>query len=243
MEQVKSYADSRLLNGCIYCGGPANTREHVPSKVFLDKPYPENLPIVNACLECNNGFSSDEEYAATFIEVVSSGTLDTSKIKRERIIEILERTPSLKSRIQHSIIRNSSTTTFNMEVERIKRIIIKLAQGHVAFELSEQCEDTPYSIWWGDINKMTEEEQKNFASDTIVDILSEIGSRHSRKLMIVETLLKDVNDNIKKVEVIVNPWIEVQENRYEYITDIVGHLIRVKLLIGGYFACQVVWSS
>lgn len=160
MEQVTSYADSRLLNGCIYCGGLANTREHVPSKVFLDKPYPENLPIVNSCFECNNGFSSDEEYVSAFIEVVSSGSLDINKIKRERIINILERTPSLKSRIQASITKYPSATVFHMEVDRIKRILIKLAQGHVAFELSEQCTSFPFSIWWGDINQMTEQQKQ-----------------------------------------------------------------------------------
>jgi hypothetical protein len=43
MEQLKSYADNRLVNGCVYCGGPEETRDHVPSRVFLDPPYPENL--------------------------------------------------------------------------------------------------------------------------------------------------------------------------------------------------------
>src|SRR5438105_2056850 len=35
MDQLKSYADDRLINGCVYCGGPEETRDHVPSRVFL----------------------------------------------------------------------------------------------------------------------------------------------------------------------------------------------------------------
>ena len=37
-------------SGCIYCGKPANTREHVPSKTMLIEPFPENLPTIPACL-------------------------------------------------------------------------------------------------------------------------------------------------------------------------------------------------
>lgn len=45
-----------------YCGEKANTREHCPSKVFLSKPYPSDLPTVPACEKCSNGFFSDESY-------------------------------------------------------------------------------------------------------------------------------------------------------------------------------------
>jgi hypothetical protein len=47
---------------CVYCGEAADTREHCPSKVFLAKPYPSDLPVVPACEKCNNGFSADELY-------------------------------------------------------------------------------------------------------------------------------------------------------------------------------------
>ena len=51
---------------CIYCGAESGTREHVPSKVFLDEPYPEDLPVLPACFNCNNGFSDDEAYVFNF---------------------------------------------------------------------------------------------------------------------------------------------------------------------------------
>ena len=34
---------------CVYCGDKADTREHCPSKAFLNKPYPTDLPTVPAC--------------------------------------------------------------------------------------------------------------------------------------------------------------------------------------------------
>ena len=59
-------------NGCIYCGKPATTREHTPSKAFLLEPYPENLPTIPACFECNNGYSEDENYVSCFLDVLKS---------------------------------------------------------------------------------------------------------------------------------------------------------------------------
>lgn len=64
MDQLHNYADNRLVVGCIYCGGRDDTKEHVPSRVLLDEPLPENLPVVYACRSCNNGYSKVEEYFA-----------------------------------------------------------------------------------------------------------------------------------------------------------------------------------
>lgn len=33
--------DSRLVGGCVFCGGEPGTRDHVPSKVLLDDPLPK----------------------------------------------------------------------------------------------------------------------------------------------------------------------------------------------------------
>ncbi|MEB8013724.1 hypothetical protein [Citrobacter braakii] len=243
MEQIKSYVDSRLLNGCIYCGGFADTREHVPSKVFLDIPYPENLPVVDACLACNNGFSSDEEYFSAFIEVAYSGTTDLQKIRREKIAMLLKRSPALSARILNAIVISSSKIEFHMELERIKRVIVKLARGHAAFELGECCSHEPSYIWWGDLNLLGEEQRKEFCAPTKIDLLGEIGSRHSRRIDVVELSLCDVDErNLKKISIFINHWIEVQENRYRYISDIIDGGVRIKMIIGGYFACEVTWS-
>jgi hypothetical protein len=46
MQQLRSYADERLVASCVYCGNVTETRDHVPSRILLDEPYPENLPVV-----------------------------------------------------------------------------------------------------------------------------------------------------------------------------------------------------
>lgn len=78
MDPKHLFVDERLKGSCVYCGGPPETVDHVPSRVFLDDPLPENLPVVEACRECNGGFSLDEEYLACLLECVMTGTTDES---------------------------------------------------------------------------------------------------------------------------------------------------------------------
>lgn len=53
---------------CIYClENVADTKDHVPPKLMLRKPYPNNLLTVPACSSCNQSFSLDEEYFRNMI--------------------------------------------------------------------------------------------------------------------------------------------------------------------------------
>jgi len=85
VEQIKTFSDQRLDGHCIYCGNKPDSRDHVPSKVFLDRPFPENLPVVAACTECNQNFSLDEEYVACLLECTLCGTTEPKLLKRGKI--------------------------------------------------------------------------------------------------------------------------------------------------------------
>ena len=58
MQNFKCYADSRNKGFCVHCGGPYETDDHVPSKVLLDEPSPENLLACPSCMKCNNDLSA-----------------------------------------------------------------------------------------------------------------------------------------------------------------------------------------
>jgi hypothetical protein len=46
----------RATQMCAICGVRlATTRDHVPPKAILVRPFPKNLITVPACVECNNG--------------------------------------------------------------------------------------------------------------------------------------------------------------------------------------------
>jgi len=75
MDLVESFADDRLVAYCVHCAGGTETRDHCPSRMLLDKPYPENLPFLPSCTSCNRGFSLDEEYFACLVECARTGSV------------------------------------------------------------------------------------------------------------------------------------------------------------------------
>ena len=53
---------------CTYCGQEKNlTKDHVPPKALLERPYPRNLVTVPSCAACNESFAKDDEYTRTVI--------------------------------------------------------------------------------------------------------------------------------------------------------------------------------
>jgi hypothetical protein len=137
MDPRKLFVDERLRGFCSYCDDLPDTRDHVPSRVFLDEPFPANLPVVEACRSCNESFSQDEEYIACFIECVLRGTTEPLQIQREKIKKILIERPLLAARIQESCSRNEmGNMVWKVEMERVENVILKLARGHLAFELN-----------------------------------------------------------------------------------------------------------
>lgn len=229
MRQIKTFSDSRLDTQCAYCGEYADTRDHVPSKIILEKPFPENIPVVPSCLKCNNGFSLDEEYFACIIECIVSGTTDLDKLSRESIVKILKRKNKLKVRLDSAFINKNGESYFKIESERIENVILKLAYGHARFENSETQFDKPEHIAFVPIETLTEEEQISFFAITELQKIPEIGSRAMQNLHITQ-------DGIP-----VDNWIMVQDGIYQYSVTPTTENLKVRILIWNYLACEVVW--
>ena len=230
MEQIKTFSDKRLEGHCIYCGNEPETKEHVPSKILLDKPFPENLPIVQACTKCNQGFSLDEEYLACLLECVLSGTTDPELIKKDKISKILKRKPKLRERLEKSKKSVDGQIHFESEVDRIGNIVKKLAQGHAKFENSEIQYEEPYQVWFQPITLMTEKEFDDFFGNEELSLIPEIGSRAFQRTMIDEKGIPRAY------------WKEVQENNYSYSIANVSSGLRVRILIWNYLVGEVIWS-
>lgn len=243
MDQLRNYADDRLHSGCIYCGKLAETREHVPSRVFLDKPYPDNLPVIGACERCNNGFSGDEQYVACAVEVAHAGTTDPNRMRRPSVASALRRSEALRLRLNEVKAVEGGPTTFNIEHERVERIAVKLARGHAAFELSQACRQPPSSIWWRPLNRLTPEELENFDSIHVLGPLGEIGSRGSQRTMVAQMTLEAASGERLSWALAFNDWIDVQEGRYRYLAINDPDEIRIKMIIGEYLACEVTWPT
>ena len=155
MRALVDYSDSRLRTACVHCGGPPESRDHVPSRVLLDDPFPDNLPVVPACLTCNERFSKDEEYLACLLEVVRVGSTSINPSIRPKIQRIFVERPSLAARIEAGQQPNTDGLHWNVEIERVQNVVLKLAQGHAAFELSEPTLGMPNRIHVIPMTQMT----------------------------------------------------------------------------------------
>ena len=222
MRQIINYGDHRIGDHtCAYCGVYADTRDHVPSKVLLDEPYPPELPVVWACRACNISFSADEAYLACIVDLACNNGVP----KRENIKKILAKTPLLREKLKQCETANFSNE-FSMQVDgnRVKNIMMKLARGHVLFEINEIYLEEPEYISFIPLHMLSESDRKNFEAYKNQSIFPETGSR---------AMTRAVSE--------MPGWINVQEGLYRYCVSWSGSTI-VKIVIGEYLACQVVWG-
>lgn len=242
MDQLNNYADSRLVNGCIYCGGPAETRDHVPSKCLLEPPYPSNLYVVDCCDSCNQGFSKDEEYFVCLIESILCGSTNPEKIDRPSVAKKMTKSPALRKRIQDSFKEVDGQLTVEPEIERIENVMLKLARGHATFELSLSSRSKPKHFWCGPLKSLPKEDQETFNSPHFQETVGEVGSRNMQRLLVTQMTIQAENGEQKNVSMLINDWIDVQVDKYRYIAiDDMGILI-IRIVIAEFFACEVVWE-
>ncbi len=213
---------------CSYCGEHPDTRDHVPSKILLDEPFPENLPVVPCCDKCNQSFSLDEEYIACLIECVLSGTTDINQLKREKIKKILQNKRPLREKIFHSMNETNGQASFNVEVDRLRNVILKLAKGHAKYENSEPIFDEPIHFAFKPLQTMTEKEIDIFLADSELTKSPEVGSRAMQNFLI------DTNKNVH------SHWTVVQPNNYSYCVTANPGRLSVKIIVWDYLAAEIV---
>ncbi len=217
--------DERLVGICAYCGGVPSTRDHVPSRVLLDEPFPPNLPVVEACEPCNASFSSSELYVASLIECVLAGSADPRTFGRPKIAERLAQEPSLASMLEASY-RPGEFPCWQPDQRRLDQVILKLAQGHAAWELTLPAMDEPESLRCFPIVLMSASQLAAFEMPPSAPLLPELGSR----------AFYDVLKSKPGFG-----WRVVQEGRYRYCVD-QDEGVGVRIVLSEYLACMVTWQ-
>ena len=225
MGRPNDYSDIRLTSSCLYCGGKITSREHVPSRVFLDDPLPADLPVVGACQQCNESYSKDEEYVACLLECVLAESTEPEACKRPNIAKKLAKQPALRARIEASKRELEGRVEFVPEYSRVLNVATKLAQGHILYELSEVFRDEPSSAIAYPIRLFSREQRQKFEAIDLPPIWPEIGCRMMTRL------------------VAGNPhWQVVQPGRYRYAT-IFGGPTTARMVFSEYLACEITWDD
>lgn len=231
MKQLKCYGDSRNKGFCVHCGGPDETRDHVPAKVLLDEPYPENLPVCPSCLKCNNVISIDEEYVACLLECVLAGEADIAKLRRSKVARLLGEKPLLLERLRRCRSVTNGVSVWSAEADRVTAVIVKLARGHAAYELNEPKTGEPRYVRFMPLPAMSEAEREEFEGfgSAVITPLPEVGSRALQRLIVAGA------------DAYEEGWVIVQEGNYRFRSSQEDGLV-VQMVLREYLACQVGWE-
>lgn len=119
------------ITKCIYCGNKAESKDHLPPKLLLEKPLPNNCATVPACSGCNAGFSKDEEYFLAVLAFTSDApALRTRVAHGGKVQRALQKAPGFAARIKQQVTK---TAEGHIGIEpqhpRVNRVIAKIACG------------------------------------------------------------------------------------------------------------------
>ena len=220
---------------CVYCGKNADTREHIPPKVFLDETLDSDYQIVPACFSCNNGFSEDELYIACLISKIWIA-FNKGGNEREKVVAALKHDEKLGRELQEKVRVDGEKVCVILDTKRIRRILLKLALCHMVnrhdnlFEMSDERIIINFCLK----QDMTDEEIKKFESWPEINIVPESCFDYMEDLLVFEP----VGGGVSKT---VCPWKTIQESNYRYLTYIADdHTSRVRIVIMETLCCEVI---
>lgn len=233
MRKLPSYGDARQTGFCVHCGRATETRDHAPSMVFLDTPYPLTRPTLPSCADCNNKFSGDEEYLACFIECVIHGSTDPDSLVREKVIKALRRNGKLRREIEQSKqwvgSEGQRTMLWVPDELRVQQIILKLARCHAAYELNEPQLSKPTHLLVVPLPTLSDRQRTHFETPPDTFVWPEVGSRAMQRLLVAE-------------EAYSMGWISVQQGRYRYMA-VGAEAVMIRGVLSEYLGYEVIWES
>ncbi len=220
--------DERVSAWCAYCGGTPSTKDHVPSRVLLDRPYDAGSPFVGACYGCNNGLSEAETYVACLIDCALAGTSDPEGVTRLKVRQALKRNSKLAARLATARFESAGRTYFSVDDTSVRRVLLKLARGHSLFELNETCKAEPTYFGYCALETLSEDLRYQFESLPTSSLWPEVVSRGMQRLLIIGDQLQP-------------DWVIVQPGRYRYGTSWDTGRIVVRIVLSEYLACETIW--
>lgn len=237
---------------CVFCASHAQTREHTPSKVFLSKPYPEDLPVVPSCRECNNAFSSDELYMFIVLKLLihnyypENGSIDDyAQDKIDNTREGKDAANTVKRLLEGKVCNER----FLFSDERIERVLRKLAICHATHDLSEGYFQDSYGFGISSCRYDITPNMSQYEIESIDDIepvliFPEVGSIGYEHIFALETTIRSVEtEEEKRVAAYFTFWNDVQEGNYRYLCSHKVDQLLVKIVIYNFLYAVIVFSE
>ena len=232
----EDYSDERNKGSCIHCGASLSqskkSKDHTPSKILLDAPYPMNLAVTEVCGPCNNGFSKDEEYLVSFLSAVLSGSTDPEIQVIPQASKIFRHAHALRKMIDATKERQASLfggddLVWHPDLERVRNVILKNARAHLYFENGEPMFGDPEVLSIVPVQSMLHEETEQFFSRGYeIEPWCEVGSRWNARL-------------VGDVDFDADGFLVVQPGVYRFRIEAGG--LGIKSVIREYLATSVFW--
>ncbi|HPJ03184.1 MAG TPA: hypothetical protein PKU80_10125 [Candidatus Limiplasma sp.] len=227
MKYYNEFSDERLKGNCVYCDALPNTVDHIPAKVFLNKPYPENLYVVPACEECNNKYSKDEQFVAFLIDYLVMLDATNTEELLGKIESRYTNWAFMEARILDRLTKHTNgQVSIELENKRIENVIQKFALCHIQYETGTKAYSAPSYLTYSFIPQMSPQEYYEFNNPVSDTILPEIGCRLFQRIY-------DNGDNF---------WIIIQGGSYRYYVN-AGSSVFVRIVIKEMLFCEVVWNA
>ena len=144
---------------------------------------------------------------------------------REKIRRILSNKPALRALLERARITSESGILFRAEHERVSSVIVKLAQGHVLYELGEGRHGPPDELVIRPLSDLSDEEMNFFEHPEPSDVWPEVGSRAMQRMAI---FLGDPG------------WLHVQQGRYRFHAKAAAG-VEIRIVIDEYLAAYCRW--
>lgn len=224
------FKNKRQNSLCVYCGEEATTREHLPSKVFFEHRDQIDFSILPACKKCNNNFSYHEKYLACYIEFLKSKIYNKDYKIRESIKNTLLKDHFIANKIKNQFKQISGMKyEVSQDTESIEIVLMKLAKGHMAYEMNEIFLDEPKHFSYKFLHDMTKKELLAFNRPVVSEIIPEIGSRLTEYLILTED------------GKVLYPWRTISEGEYRFMNFTDKKHSGVKFVINEVLFCKVMW--
>ena len=155
-------------------------------------------------------------------------------VERPKVRRILDDRPALSARLKQArTVSENGEVSHSFEGERIERVVLKLARGHAAYELSEQQCGDPSHFMAVPIHTLSADTRSHFEEVPTSSAGREVGTRAMQRIAVLAAWNTTVDYG----------WIEVQPKRYRYFAVADGAQIMVRIVVGEYLACEVIWGE